>query len=269
MTPNGAVIGSGRYPYWRGKIRPFFDSDVQIPVIFYPAAKGAKGGLVTVFTDRFWDDRENWAPDGVGTVPKSLKVAPGITVTPGPGNPIGKPEWFTQGLSYSTWVAGGYGPGAPMCTPVNVLSFFGFSSYLESTVSLPSGTATASVPWAVAPQSGDVTTYDYGGFLTPTDHTTLTIPAGAGGIYRLTVELSLVPAGAGVAASVFAKQPSVGGGSADQWLPTASQRHTIIHIQSMLLTGGAAVQVGVTTTSPSGVTVQTGTVRLERLAPTP
>jgi len=96
-------------PGWTCRIRPFHDRpDVEVPWIFYRTAPSAPDGPPTVFTDRFWDDRERFIPPGVGVVPGSLKPywgpLPPTTVRPLVGSPV---EWV-EGLSYERWIANGY-----------------------------------------------------------------------------------------------------------------------------------------------------------------
>lgn len=65
-------------------------------------------GPPTVFTDRFWDDRERWEPPGVGVVPGSLRPYFG----PLPSSILqplrGTDEQWAQGVSYAVYAAGGY-----------------------------------------------------------------------------------------------------------------------------------------------------------------
>jgi hypothetical protein len=76
----------------------------------------------TVFTDRFWDDRDGWLNLGVGTVSGSLKVSPLPGPGPSGGGPIyGTPDQYINGLDYALWVTGGYPTGAP-CLPWQVVS---------------------------------------------------------------------------------------------------------------------------------------------------
>ena len=114
-------MGQGRYPYFLGKIRPFFNSNTEIPVVFYSVSEGNQSCHPTVFTDRFWDDRDGWTNIGVGTVSNSLTVLPGKQPTMPSGTPIGDPEWFVNGLDYEQWLSGGY-PNAAHCCPLDDLT---------------------------------------------------------------------------------------------------------------------------------------------------
>jgi hypothetical protein len=88
---------------------PFADRpDVQIPWLFYRVPQQAPVGLPTVFVDRFWDDRERWVPDGVGIVPGSMRPYFGPIPLRPPGPVVGTAEQWLSGVSYETWIAGGY-----------------------------------------------------------------------------------------------------------------------------------------------------------------
>jgi hypothetical protein len=118
MSPNGRVVAFGRYPYWTARIRPFFDSDEERDILFYQTDRTTPGELWTVFSDTFWLKREAVWLDGVGTVIGSERVAPGASHPKTFGVPIGRPEWFTEGISHAALLRGDYGPGVPFCTPV-------------------------------------------------------------------------------------------------------------------------------------------------------
>jgi hypothetical protein len=97
-------------------IRPFFDRpDVEVPFLFYKVPWTNPADLLTVFPDRFWDDRENYYPPGIGVVPNSLTPYFGPLPSPDVGPLVGDPAWWVQGLSYSAWQVGKYPDAA--CFP--------------------------------------------------------------------------------------------------------------------------------------------------------
>jgi hypothetical protein len=81
---------------------------VQLPFVFYPVPWTNPAGPVTVFTDRFWDDREHWLPPGVGIVPFSMRPYFGPVPGPQVGVQQGTDDQWRSGLDYKTWIAGGY-----------------------------------------------------------------------------------------------------------------------------------------------------------------
>jgi hypothetical protein len=86
--------------------------------LFYQVPEENGYGPATIFTDRFWDDRENWVPDGPGVVPHSAK--PYFGPVPGPelSDVGGSPDLWANGLSYATYLAGGYAdPGRCVVLP--------------------------------------------------------------------------------------------------------------------------------------------------------
>jgi hypothetical protein len=90
-------------------LRPFKD-DLSKTVLwlFYKVPQTNPDGPATVFTDRFWDDREHWIPPGVGVVPFSMKPYFGNIPPPNVGVLSGTPDEWINGLLYSKYVAGGY-----------------------------------------------------------------------------------------------------------------------------------------------------------------
>jgi hypothetical protein len=100
-------------------LKPFYDSpDVTIDWLFYAVPEENGYGPATIFTDRFWDDRENWLPAGPGVVPHSTK--PYFGPVPGPelSDVGGSPDLWANGLSYATYLAGGYpDPGRCVVLP--------------------------------------------------------------------------------------------------------------------------------------------------------
>jgi hypothetical protein len=114
------VIAVGHYPAFQCLIMPFADRlDIKIPWLFYQVPNTNPGGINTVFTDRFWDDREHWIPPSIGVVPGSL--APYFGPLPPSDMPmspvVGTPDQWLHGLSYAAWQANEYA-GAP-CWPIN------------------------------------------------------------------------------------------------------------------------------------------------------
>jgi hypothetical protein len=97
---------------------PFADHlEIKIPWLFYPVPNNFVPGINTVFTDRFYDDRDHWIPPGVGVVPDSMRRYVGPIPT-GPVTPIvGTPDQWMNGLDYETWLADGYA-GTP-CWPIH------------------------------------------------------------------------------------------------------------------------------------------------------
>lgn len=101
------MIGWGRLRAWTALIRPFWDRlDITIPFIFYAVPDTNPDGPPTVFTDRFWDDRDHFYPDGVGVVPGSQKpyFGPVPPVTVGPL--VGDLNSWIAGVSYADWTGG-------------------------------------------------------------------------------------------------------------------------------------------------------------------
>lgn len=112
------MIGWGRLRAWTALIRPFYDRlDITVPFIFYSVPDTNPDGPATVFTDRFWDDRDHFYPDGVGVVPGSQKPYFGPVPAPTVGPLIGDPSWWVNGLSYAAFLAGAYGTSP--CWPIN------------------------------------------------------------------------------------------------------------------------------------------------------
>lgn len=115
------MIARGKYPYWRGTIAPFRDRpDVEI-AYFWLMRTGQAPCLpyATVFQDRFWEWKEPWRSEWFGVIgTRSMEpwfghVAP--QDWPGWAWDGSRPEWWSEGLLYSEWIAGRY-PAAP-CWP--------------------------------------------------------------------------------------------------------------------------------------------------------
>lgn len=69
-------------------------------------------GPPTVFTDRFWDQREGWWTGGVGVVPGTAQPYFGPIPAPTVGPLFGSDDQWINGLSYSAYQAGSY-PSPP------------------------------------------------------------------------------------------------------------------------------------------------------------
>lgn len=109
----------------KGLIRPFYDRlDIEIPYIWYPIPEDAPGGPVTVFTDRWNDDKEHFWPFGVGVVPNSQKPYWGPLPSPALGPLVGDPSHWEFGFSYAAYLAGKY-PVGPRCVTVPFASIVG------------------------------------------------------------------------------------------------------------------------------------------------
>jgi hypothetical protein len=142
-------VGGGRYPYWTGRIRPFRDSDVEIDVIFYQVPASNPSCYPTVFTDRFWDDKDRWLNLGVGTVSRSMRPLLQRPLFIPNGPIVGTPDQFINGLSYEAWLAGAYPAG--QCIP------YGCPSLLPTGGSL-SGVETATANYEANLGTGSGTT---------------------------------------------------------------------------------------------------------------
>jgi len=93
---------------------------VGITVIFYSVPEDNPLAPPTVFVDRWWDYRDGWLRDGVGTDNKwriFRGPIPSIPVEPYEGTP----EQWIKGLSYETYLAGGYANRGP-CVPIPPLT---------------------------------------------------------------------------------------------------------------------------------------------------
>jgi hypothetical protein len=102
-------MGCGRLDGWTATIHPFADNPTfGLPVVFYGVPASNPDGPASPFVDRFWDQRENWLPPGVGMDPTSFKPyfgpRPDATVRP----LVGTADQWANGLSYAVWQAGGY-----------------------------------------------------------------------------------------------------------------------------------------------------------------
>lgn len=73
----------------------------------------------TVFCDRFWDEREGWYNAGVGIVTGTTKPYFGPIPNRPVGQLIGTPDMWLNGLSYQTWLNGGY-PSPVPCWPTAI-----------------------------------------------------------------------------------------------------------------------------------------------------
>jgi hypothetical protein len=114
---------------------PFADRlDVQVDWLFYTVPFSNDGGIDTVFSDHFYDWKENWLPPGVGVVPGTITPYFGL-IPPSTLGPIyGTPEQWLEGLDYDTWQAGGYAgtPCAQLGQPCGSCP----STYIPDTVTL-------------------------------------------------------------------------------------------------------------------------------------
>jgi len=91
-------------------IRPFYNRlDVELPFLFYSVPLDNPAGPTTVFTDRFWDDREHWLPPSVGVVPNSMRPYWGPIPGPQVGPLQGDPNQWIAGFNYDDWIAGRLG----------------------------------------------------------------------------------------------------------------------------------------------------------------
>jgi hypothetical protein len=102
------VIAQGRLRAFTCLLRPFKDDLTKtIPWLFY-ATNTNVSGPTTVFTDRFWDEREHWQSPSVGLVYGSTKPyfgpLPPATLQPLQGT---ADEWL-NGVLYSVYSRGGY-----------------------------------------------------------------------------------------------------------------------------------------------------------------
>lgn len=88
------------------KIRPYFDSPEEEEVLFYAVPESNPSCYPTVFTDRFWDDRERWTNLGVGTVYRSHRPVLTHPEVPGLGPIFGTPAEFINGISLADVLAG-------------------------------------------------------------------------------------------------------------------------------------------------------------------
>jgi hypothetical protein len=96
-------------PAFRCLIRPFPKRlDVTIPFLFYAVPDDAPEGPATVFTDRFWDDREHYVSPGVGLVYRSLEPYWGPLPPAGLGTLEGTPDQWENGIDYDAWRAGAF-----------------------------------------------------------------------------------------------------------------------------------------------------------------
>jgi hypothetical protein len=76
--------------------------------LFYSCPEDAPAGFPTVFTDRFWDDREHWIPPGVGVVPGSMRPYFGPIPTWELKPLRGTADEWANGVSYARYIAGEY-----------------------------------------------------------------------------------------------------------------------------------------------------------------
>jgi hypothetical protein len=103
-------MGCGRGNGFTATIFPFADNPTfGLPVLFYAVPTLNPDGPASPFVDRFWDARENWIPPGVGMDPSSFKPYFGPLPAPTVSPLVGTPDQWAGGLSYATWLAGGYG----------------------------------------------------------------------------------------------------------------------------------------------------------------
>ena len=103
------MIAQGNYPAFVCEIMPFAERlDVRVTWLFYAVPAGRQGNIDTVFTDRFWDDRDRWFPPGVGVVPNSLRPYFGPLPPPDLGPLFGTPDEWLNGLDFTVWQNNGY-----------------------------------------------------------------------------------------------------------------------------------------------------------------
>jgi hypothetical protein len=102
-------MGCGRALAFTANIFPFADNPTfALPVLFYSVPASNPDGPASPFPDRFWDNRENWIPPGVGTDPTSFKPYFGPRPAPTVGPLVGSLDEWAHGLSYAKWLTGGY-----------------------------------------------------------------------------------------------------------------------------------------------------------------
>jgi len=81
-------------------------------VIFYAVPESNPLAPPTCFVDRWWDYKEGYLREGVGTDNKWT-----IYKGPLPAIPVkqaeGRKEWWTHGMSYELYLAGGYSNSGP------------------------------------------------------------------------------------------------------------------------------------------------------------
>lgn len=100
-------------PAWTCLIRPFFDRlDFTVPWLFYPANPSMVAGPDTVFFDPFWEDRDHYAPPGVGVVPNSVRPYFGVVPPAKLGPVVGTADQWVNGVSFAD-LAGGLLPNYP------------------------------------------------------------------------------------------------------------------------------------------------------------
>ena len=96
----------------------------------------------TVFTDRFWDYKDNWISPGVGTVPGSLIPYFGPVPAGDVGPIYGTPDQWINGLDYEVWQSGGY-EGTP-CFPFTCTNYKG-KTRTGTSVSFSGGPSSGSI----------------------------------------------------------------------------------------------------------------------------
>lgn len=119
MNSGGRVIAQGRYPAFECKIRPFSDRlDIEVPFLLYAVDTDAPPGPDTVFTDRFYEQRERWEPPGVGTIPGTEKAYFGPLPSKELRPVVGTDDQWLRGFSYAAYERGEYSSqGCCPCHP--------------------------------------------------------------------------------------------------------------------------------------------------------
>jgi len=110
---------------------------VSIPVIFYAVPETNPLVGSTCFVPRWWDYKDGYLRQGVGTDNRwriYRGTIPAIPVKPAEG----KPEWWTHGMSYEVYLANGYSNTGPCITvPPLVLNPVCLAKSTASAVGVP------------------------------------------------------------------------------------------------------------------------------------
>jgi hypothetical protein len=100
----------GRLTAWTCLIQPFRDHpEIRIPFLFYKVPWSNPVLGPTIFTDRFWDEREHWLTNSVGVCYDTTRPWFGPIPAPTVGPQIGTADEWQNGLDYEKWINGGYG----------------------------------------------------------------------------------------------------------------------------------------------------------------
>jgi hypothetical protein len=189
-------------------IRPFADQpDLLFEYLFYRVYPNNPGGIATVFTDRFWDHREHWFPQGVGVLPWTLKPYFGPLPPPTLGTVYGTPEEWIHGLDYETYQSGGYNdvPCWPLQPGANVFVVTGTfpTSFSNGAIVYAGSGIAGTYPTSV---SGSVVRYN-GAVLMGTYPTNSSTPAAG---YRGSVLCGSYPSSTSSAATPYAGHVATG-----------------------------------------------------------